>query len=143
MAGNSILERIKSSPILNEEGGVLALLYRKILNDRRWDNEATLKTFISNYETKINAENNNTGKNIDKSTVITNMVSGKMTWKVLVHLLFAVHRFKKFRIVIETVDFYNRTHIHQTPYITPFTDKDETENEITNVKSTDNEREAE
>lgn len=145
MAGNSsIMERMKLSPILNEEGGVLAILYRKILSDRGWDKEAILRSFVSSYEAKVNIDNNNTGKNIDKSTVITNMVSGKMTWKVLVHLLFSVHKFKKFRIVIETVDLYNRTHVHQTPYITPFTDKtDEMENEIQVVKNIESEKDTE
>lgn len=89
------------SNIAATEGGILAALWRKILKDSGFYN--MLGMMVSRYvsDTDSMADKVKASRRKTKSTLISNICSSDMTWKVLLDLIFNFLHVKKITISIK------------------------------------------
>lgn len=105
-----------NNQVSNNEGGVLAMLWRKILKERNFI--SILPVLIDRYLREQDLKEEKLGVNIKKknrSTLITNIMSSEMTFKVFYDLLKNLIRVKKIVIHIEITTMNDVTSIHSLP----------------------------
>lgn len=99
--------------VSNNEGGILAAMWRKILKERNFI--PALPVLIDRYQKAQDAKESAIGRNIKKknrSTLITNLNAQEMTFKVFYDLLVNLLRVKKIvlHVEIETINSVSSVH---------------------------------
>lgn len=90
--------RLENHAIADNEGGILARLLRGIINSKGWTNK--IGFFVDRYGNK-QKNSSQYSKVKSKSTIITNLTSSSITFKVFIDLLKNVFNVKKMTIIIE------------------------------------------
>lgn len=102
---------IKSDPISGNEGGVLARLWRNILKDLNLSN--SIPQLVQVYTNKKERIGSSAAVKLKaKSSIINDITSGDMTWKVFFHNMFYVLNVKRMRISITLEHPDNTETIH-------------------------------
>lgn len=104
--------------VSNNEGGVLAMLWRKILKERNFI--SILPVLIDRYIREQDLKEEKLGVNIKKknrSTLITNIMATEMTFKVFYDLLKNLIKVKKIVIHVEITTMNDVTSIHSLPVV--------------------------
>lgn len=90
--------RLENHSIADNEGGILARLLRGIINNKGWSNK--IGFFVDRYGNR-QKNANQYSKVKSKSTIITNLTSPSITFKVFIDLLKNVFNVKKMTIIVE------------------------------------------
>lgn len=120
-----------TQPPTSDEGGVLSKLWRKILTENNFT--PMLGYLINRYVNKHNSDSNSVIKTKSKSTLIYNIASTKMTFKVFLDLVFNFLRAKKLTISIK-VEFANGMESVHTIAVENDISMEDVEDEMEKVK---------
>ena len=100
-----------SKPPLIDEGGLLARLWRDIVEKNGMIHK--LDNLVGEYVAESNRKGN-VKRRKSKHTLITNICSEAMTWKVFLELL-ELSKFKSIEISVKVTDQRGNTSVHVLP----------------------------
>lgn len=123
-------------PCSNNEAGVLAALWRKVLNDLGINHLARLSVFIDKYLQKTDPLNGEVAnlRRKNKSTVNKNIVATEMTFKTFMDLMLNLLNVVKIDISVK-IYFPNGEHSVHTITVSNTKDKPEQTKEDSSVES--------
>lgn len=113
-------EKELDDPVANTEGGGLAKLWRKILNETGM--RYRLEALVTQYLTRPDNDQNNStvfDKRKNRSTIWSNILANDMTIKTFMDLIFNVINIRHVKLTIELTDFINKKSVHNIEIINP------------------------
>ncbi len=112
---SSIENLLKSNTTDKTEGGLLSILWRKILVDLNMTNR--IPAMIYRYVNDVNTSSLQVKKK-SKSSITNDIISENMTWKVFINLLISILKVKKIRFTV-TLEFNNGTKSNHSIDVNP------------------------